>query len=44
MNFRLGDGAERPEKIEVAAFVGLADVLRIKRAIAAPMAARETSA
>src|SRR5438128_538596 len=35
MNFRLGNRAERCEKIEIAAFVGLADMLRVKRAVAA---------
>src|ERR1700692_5036115 len=35
MNLRLGDGRRALEKSEVAAFVGLADVLRIHGAVAA---------
>jgi len=38
MNLRLGDRPERRKEIEVAAFVGLADVLRVKRTIAARIA------
>src|SRR4029079_3435933 len=35
MNFRLGNGSERRKKIEIAAFIGLADVLRVQCAVAA---------
>src|SRR5215475_7115950 len=34
MNFRLGNCAERCEKIEITSLIGLADVLGIQRAIA----------
>jgi len=34
VNFRLGNRAERREEIEIAALIGLADMLRIQRAIA----------
>jgi hypothetical protein len=35
VNFRFGNRTKRREKIEITALVGLADVLRVKRAIAA---------
>src|SRR5262245_12852994 len=40
MNFRLGNYAERREKIEIATFICLADMLRIKRAVTARVAGR----
>src|ERR1700678_3692383 len=40
MYLRLGDACGAFEKIEVAAFVGLADMLRIHRAVAAGIAWR----
>src|ERR1017187_4043604 len=40
MYFRLGNGPKRPKKIEIAARVGLPDMLGIKRAIAARIARR----
>src|SRR5690348_2739208 len=38
MDFWLGNFTERTEKIEIAAFVGLSNMLRIKRTVAARIA------
>src|SRR5262245_64361412 len=40
MNLRLGNRARRCEKIEIASFIGLTDMFRVKRAVAARVSRR----